>query len=107
MIIKTIHVDFDDLKAMAPEQFSLGPEPKLLTPGTISSGLMPNIPSSTPYVPPTKNDWETLFQPMFDEYLNLPPCVDPQFLTVITAEPVVLTGRAPDYLGFHPIHVTG
>nr|GEU42564.1 retrovirus-related Pol polyprotein from transposon TNT 1-94 [Tanacetum cinerariifolium] len=59
----------------ASKQFSSGPEPKLLTPGTINSGLMPNIPSSTPYVLPKKNDWEILFQPMFDEYLNPPPCV--------------------------------
>ncbi|GJV44257.1 hypothetical protein Tco_1428793 [Tanacetum coccineum] len=42
-----------------------------------SKRLVQNIPSSTLYVPPTKNDWETLFQPMFDEYLNPPPCVDP------------------------------
>ncbi|GJR53034.1 retrovirus-related pol polyprotein from transposon TNT 1-94 [Tanacetum coccineum] len=46
-------------------------------------GLVPNIPSSTPYVPPTKNDWEILFQPIFDEYLNPPPCVDPQVPAVI------------------------
>ncbi|GJU73294.1 retrovirus-related pol polyprotein from transposon TNT 1-94 [Tanacetum coccineum] len=59
--------------AMASEQFSSGLGPKLLTLGTINSGLVPNIPSSTPYVPPTKNDWEILFQPMFDEYLNPPP----------------------------------
>nr|GEW16352.1 retrovirus-related Pol polyprotein from transposon TNT 1-94 [Tanacetum cinerariifolium] len=32
-------------------------------------------PSSTPYVPPTTNDWDMLFQPMFDEYLN-PPSSD-------------------------------
>ncbi|GJZ71836.1 retrovirus-related pol polyprotein from transposon TNT 1-94 [Tanacetum coccineum] len=44
----------------------LGPGPKLLTPGIISLGLVQNIPSSTLYVPPTKNDWEILFQPMFD-----------------------------------------
>ncbi|GJR81186.1 hypothetical protein Tco_1164958 [Tanacetum coccineum] len=65
--------------------------PKLLTPGTISSGLVPNIPSSTPYVPPTNNDWEKLFQPMFDEYLNPPPCVDPQFSAVIALEPTIST----------------
>ncbi|GJR20331.1 retrovirus-related pol polyprotein from transposon TNT 1-94 [Tanacetum coccineum] len=70
----------------------LGPGPKLLTPGTISSGLVQNIPSSTPYVLPTKNDWEILFQPMFDEYLNPPPCVDPHVPTVIAPEPVVSTG---------------
>ncbi|GJT64374.1 retrovirus-related pol polyprotein from transposon TNT 1-94 [Tanacetum coccineum] len=58
---------------MASKQFSSGPGPKLLTPGTISSGLVQNIPSSTPYVPPAKNDQEILFQPMFDEYLNPPP----------------------------------
>ncbi|GKE61134.1 hypothetical protein Tco_1511501 [Tanacetum coccineum] len=50
MTVKTL------LSAMASEQFSSGPGPKLLTPRTISSGLVPNIPSSTPYVPPTKND---------------------------------------------------
>ncbi|GJV75487.1 retrovirus-related pol polyprotein from transposon TNT 1-94 [Tanacetum coccineum] len=65
---------------------ALGPGPKLLTPAT-SSGLVPNIPSSTPYVLPTKNDWEILFQPMFDEYLNPPPCIDPQVLAVLAPEP--------------------
>ncbi|GJW08521.1 hypothetical protein Tco_1570944 [Tanacetum coccineum] len=40
---------------MASKQFSLGPALQLLTPGTISSGLMQNPPSPTPYVPPTKN----------------------------------------------------
>ncbi|GJT48076.1 hypothetical protein Tco_0974233 [Tanacetum coccineum] len=39
------------------------------------SRLMQNLPSSTPYVPPTKNDWDILFQPMFDEYFNPPPSV--------------------------------
>nr|GEV44909.1 retrovirus-related Pol polyprotein from transposon TNT 1-94 [Tanacetum cinerariifolium] len=41
-----------------------------LTPGTISSGLVSNPPSSTPQALPTKNDWDLLFQPMFDEYFN-------------------------------------
>ncbi|GKE74152.1 hypothetical protein Tco_1536193 [Tanacetum coccineum] len=31
--------------------------------------------------------------PMFDEYLNPPPCVDPQVPTVITPEPTISTGR--------------
>ncbi|GJV07986.1 retrovirus-related pol polyprotein from transposon TNT 1-94 [Tanacetum coccineum] len=55
-------------------------------------GLVQNIPSSSPYVPPIKNDWETLLQPMFDEYLNPPPCVDPQVPTIIAQEHVVSTG---------------
>ncbi|GKC83868.1 retrovirus-related pol polyprotein from transposon TNT 1-94 [Tanacetum coccineum] len=92
MIIETIHVDFDELTTMASEQFSLGPGPKLMTPRTMSSGLVPNILSSAMYVPPSKNDREILFQPMFDEYLNPPPCVDPQVPAVIAPEPAVSTG---------------
>ncbi|GKD53091.1 retrovirus-related pol polyprotein from transposon TNT 1-94, partial [Tanacetum coccineum] len=78
--------------AMASEQFISGLGPKLLSPGKISSGLVQNISSSTPYVPPIKDDWEILFQPMFDEYLNPPPSVDLQAPTFITPEPVVSTG---------------
>ncbi|GJT60300.1 retrovirus-related pol polyprotein from transposon TNT 1-94 [Tanacetum coccineum] len=70
----------------------LGPKPKLLTPGTISSGLMQNIPSSTSCVSPTKKDWEILFQPMFDEYLNPPLCVDLYVPVVIAPELIVSTG---------------
>nr|GEZ07064.1 hypothetical protein [Tanacetum cinerariifolium] len=39
--------------------------------------------SSTPYVPPSRNDWDLLFQPMFDEFLNPPPSVDTQAPGVI------------------------
>ncbi|GJV96748.1 hypothetical protein Tco_1548325 [Tanacetum coccineum] len=92
MIIETIHVGFDELTSMASEQFSSRPGPKLLTPGTISSGLVLNIPSSTLYVLPAKNDWEILFQPMFDVYLNSPPRVDPQVPAVIAPERAVSNG---------------
>nr|GFC97037.1 hypothetical protein [Tanacetum cinerariifolium] len=44
-----------------------------MTPGTISSGLVRTSSSSTSYVPPSRNDWDLLFQSMFDELLNLPP----------------------------------
>ncbi|GJW54413.1 gag-pol polyprotein [Tanacetum coccineum] len=46
-----------DFLAMASKQFSSGPEPQLLTPRTHNSGLVPNPPSPTPYVPPTKKDF--------------------------------------------------
>nr|GEW69465.1 retrovirus-related Pol polyprotein from transposon TNT 1-94 [Tanacetum cinerariifolium] len=39
--------------------------------------------SSTPYVPPSRKDWDLLFQPMFDELLNPPPSVDPKAPEVI------------------------
>ncbi|GKA91231.1 hypothetical protein Tco_0813101 [Tanacetum coccineum] len=63
------------LHEMAFEQSSSGPALHEMTPGTISSGLVQNPPSTTPYVPPTKNDWDVLFQPMFDEYFNPPSSV--------------------------------
>nr|GEY48509.1 hypothetical protein [Tanacetum cinerariifolium] len=47
-IIETIHVDFDELTAMASEQSSSGLTLHEMTPATISSGLVPNPTSSTP-----------------------------------------------------------
>nr|GEY23321.1 hypothetical protein [Tanacetum cinerariifolium] len=54
-----------------------------MTPATISSGLVLKPSSSTPYVPPSRNDRDLLFQPMFDELLNPSPSVDPQAPEVI------------------------
>nr|GEZ60072.1 integrase, catalytic region, zinc finger, CCHC-type, peptidase aspartic, catalytic [Tanacetum cinerariifolium] len=39
--------------------------------------------SSIPYVPPSRNDWDLLFQTLFDELLTPPPSVDPQAPKVI------------------------
>ncbi|GJV74648.1 retrovirus-related pol polyprotein from transposon TNT 1-94, partial [Tanacetum coccineum] len=75
-IIETIHVDFDELTAMAFEHSSSGPALHEMTPATISSGLVPNPPPLTPFVPPSRIDWDILFQPMFDELLTPPPSVD-------------------------------
>nr|GFA05490.1 retrovirus-related Pol polyprotein from transposon TNT 1-94 [Tanacetum cinerariifolium] len=47
-IIKTIHVGFDELAAMASEQSSSGPALHEMTPATISLGFMTNPTSSTP-----------------------------------------------------------
>nr|GEV98230.1 retrovirus-related Pol polyprotein from transposon TNT 1-94 [Tanacetum cinerariifolium] len=82
-ILETIHVDFDELTAMASEQSSSGPALNEMTPATISSGLVQKLSSSTPYVPPSRNDWDFLFQPLFDELLTPSPSVDPQALAVI------------------------
>nr|GEX11622.1 hypothetical protein [Tanacetum cinerariifolium] len=77
-IIETIHVDFDELTAMASEQSSSGHALHEMTPATISSGLVPKPTSSTPFIPPSRNDWDLLFQPLFDELLTPSPSVDPQ-----------------------------
>ncbi|GKC76942.1 retrovirus-related pol polyprotein from transposon TNT 1-94 [Tanacetum coccineum] len=93
-IIETIYVDFDELTAMASEHSSSGPALHEMTPVTISSGLVPNPPSSTPFVPPSRSDWDLLFQPMFDESLNPPPYVDLQAPEVIAPIPEVV---APEH----------
>nr|GEW53348.1 hypothetical protein [Tanacetum cinerariifolium] len=75
-IMETIHVQFDELtEQMASVHLGTGPAPNLLTPGQISSGLVPNPIPATPYTPPTNKELEILFQPMFDEYLK-PPRVE-------------------------------
>ncbi|GJR80075.1 retrovirus-related pol polyprotein from transposon TNT 1-94 [Tanacetum coccineum] len=92
LIIETIHVTFDELTTMAYEQFSSGPGPQIMTPITLSSGLVPNPSSPTPYVPPTKKDWEILFQPMFDEYFSPPTSVTSQVPAATALVPVDSTG---------------
>ncbi|GKA18563.1 retrovirus-related pol polyprotein from transposon TNT 1-94 [Tanacetum coccineum] len=49
-----------------------GPVPTFLMPRQISSRLVPNPVPAAPYVPPTNKELQILFQPMFDEYLELP-----------------------------------
>ncbi|GJR96670.1 retrovirus-related pol polyprotein from transposon TNT 1-94 [Tanacetum coccineum] len=78
---------------MASEHISSGPELHDMTP-VVSSGLVANPPPSTPFVPPSRSDWDLLFQPMFDESLNPPPYVDLQAPEVIAPIPEVV---APEH----------
>ncbi|GKA42040.1 retrovirus-related pol polyprotein from transposon TNT 1-94 [Tanacetum coccineum] len=96
-----LHIDlyFDELTAMASEHRSSGPALHEMTPVTISSRLVPNPPPSTSFVPPSRTDWDILFQPMFDELLTPPPSVDhlaPEVIAliakVVALGPVVSTG---------------
>ncbi|GKE48088.1 integrase, catalytic region, zinc finger, CCHC-type containing protein [Tanacetum coccineum] len=70
IITKTIHVTFDELTMMAYEQLSSGPGLKGMTPATSSTRLGSNPVSQQPCLPPIRDDWDWLFQPMFDEYFN-------------------------------------
>nr|GEU86211.1 hypothetical protein [Tanacetum cinerariifolium] len=63
-----------------------------MTPGTLSSGLVPQPPSSTHFVPPTRNDWDTLLQLLFDKCFHPPPCVDHHVPEVAALKPTILTG---------------
>nr|GEZ31531.1 hypothetical protein [Tanacetum cinerariifolium] len=86
-IIETIHVTFDELTSMASKQFSSGPRLQCMTPVTSSSGLVLN--PIQPCVPPNRDDWDHLFQPMFDEYFN-PPTI------AVSPVPVAAAQRAVD-----------
>ncbi|GJS97658.1 hypothetical protein Tco_0804626 [Tanacetum coccineum] len=70
-----------------------------MTPATISSGLVPNTPPSTPYVPPSRTNWDILFQPLFDKLLNPSPSIDPPAHEVIAPNAEVLAPEPADSNG--------
>ncbi|GKF03813.1 hypothetical protein Tco_0034481 [Tanacetum coccineum] len=81
---------------MASEHSSLELALHEMTLAIISSRLVPNPPPSTSFVPPSRSDWDILFQPLFDEFLNPPSSADrpaPNFIAPI-AEVVVLEPAA-------------
>ncbi|GJT17618.1 retrovirus-related pol polyprotein from transposon TNT 1-94, partial [Tanacetum coccineum] len=86
-IIETIHVDIDKLTATDSEQLGSGPGLQCMTPATSSSGLVPNPIPQKPCIPPPRDDWDRLFEPMFDEYFN-PPTI------VVSPVPVAAAPRA-------------
>ncbi|GKB12719.1 integrase, catalytic region, zinc finger, CCHC-type containing protein [Tanacetum coccineum] len=77
---------------MAPVHSSTGPEPILLTPGRISSGLVPDPFLAATYAPPTNKDLEILFQPMSDEYFEPPGVERPVPPTPAVQVPVASAG---------------
>ncbi|GKF49729.1 retrovirus-related pol polyprotein from transposon TNT 1-94, partial [Tanacetum coccineum] len=96
-IVETIHVDFDELTVIASEHSSSGPALFEMTPATISSGLVPNPHPSTSFIPPSRTDWDKLFQPSFDEFLNPSPSVDHPAPEVVA--PKVITPVLVDSTG--------
>ncbi|GKD48681.1 hypothetical protein Tco_1277657, partial [Tanacetum coccineum] len=59
-------------KKKAYRIYNRRPELQFMTPATSSSGLVPNPIPQKPCIPPPRDDWDRLFQPMFDEYFNPP-----------------------------------
>nr|GEW57471.1 retrovirus-related Pol polyprotein from transposon TNT 1-94 [Tanacetum cinerariifolium] len=97
-IMETIHVQFDELtEPMAPVHLGTGPAPYFLTPGQISSGLVPNSVPATPFAPPTNKELKILFQPMFDEYLEPPRAERPVSPTQAVQAPVHSVAE-PNYM---------
>ncbi|GJR04452.1 retrovirus-related pol polyprotein from transposon TNT 1-94 [Tanacetum coccineum] len=64
------------LTTMASKQFSSGPGLHSMTSATSSSGLIQNPLPQQPCIPPPRDDWDRLFQPMFDEYFTPPSIAD-------------------------------
>nr|GEW89084.1 retrovirus-related Pol polyprotein from transposon TNT 1-94 [Tanacetum cinerariifolium] len=83
--------DSKDLGKLKPKA-DIVQDPHLMTPGTLSLRLVPNPIPQPPYVPPTKNDWNILFQPMFDEFFNPPSSVVPLVPVAAAPKPVDPTG---------------
>ncbi|GJX55326.1 retrovirus-related pol polyprotein from transposon TNT 1-94 [Tanacetum coccineum] len=84
-IIETIHVNFEELTAIASEQSSLEPSLHEMTPTTPSSRLVPTPTPSEPFVPPSRHEWDLMFQPMFDEFFSPPASV--AFLVLVEEAP--------------------
>nr|GFA58222.1 hypothetical protein [Tanacetum cinerariifolium] len=70
-----------------------------MTPATISSRLVQKSTSSTPFVPPLRNDWELLFQPLFDKLLTPPPSIDPSAPAVIAPIAKVIALKPAESIG--------
>ncbi|GJS00107.1 integrase, catalytic region, zinc finger, CCHC-type containing protein [Tanacetum coccineum] len=70
-----------------------------MTPAIISSGLVPNPPPLTLFVPPFKTNWDILFQPLFDELLNPPPSIDPPAPEVIALNVAVVALTPVESIG--------
>ncbi|GKC53460.1 retrovirus-related pol polyprotein from transposon TNT 1-94 [Tanacetum coccineum] len=94
-IMETIHMQFDELtKLMAPMHISTGPAPILLSPGQISSGLVPDPIPAAPYVLPTNKDLEIFFHLMFDEYFE-PPSVERPVSPAPAVQVLVVSAGTP------------
>ncbi|GJS84293.1 hypothetical protein Tco_0750834 [Tanacetum coccineum] len=72
---QTLRDYYDQLTAMASKQSSLEPALHEMTPATPSSGLVPNPPPSASFVPPSRHEWDLVFQPVFDKFFSPPASV--------------------------------
>ncbi|GJZ06642.1 retrovirus-related pol polyprotein from transposon TNT 1-94 [Tanacetum coccineum] len=73
---------------------SSGPEPFMMTPGQLNSGLAPSHVPATTNIPPTDKDLEILFQPMFDEYFEQSTDSEPVPTATVVNAPIVSTNTS-------------
>ncbi|GJY71449.1 retrovirus-related pol polyprotein from transposon TNT 1-94 [Tanacetum coccineum] len=72
----------------ARSDVNLGPEPIMMTPGQLNSGLALSLVPATTYILPTDKDLEILFQPMFDEYFDQSTYSEPVPTATIVNAPI-------------------
>nr|GFB61870.1 Gag-Pol polyprotein [Tanacetum cinerariifolium] len=107
-IMETIHVQLDELtEPMAHVHLGTGPAPNFLTPGQISSCLVPNSVPATPYAPPTNKELEIVFNHCSMNIWNLLVLKD-RFLLLKqnklqSTQPVHL--HLPPLIKMHPLQV--
>ncbi|GJX79836.1 retrovirus-related pol polyprotein from transposon TNT 1-94 [Tanacetum coccineum] len=63
-----------------------------MTPTTPSLRLVLNPPPLAPFVPPMRNEWDLVFQPVFDELFSPPDSVASPVSVVEAPTPIDLTG---------------
>ncbi|GKC18799.1 retrovirus-related pol polyprotein from transposon TNT 1-94 [Tanacetum coccineum] len=83
-------------KKKAYRIYNRRPKLQCMTPATSSLRLVPIPIPQQPCIPPPRDDWDRLFQPMFDEYFN-PPTI---------AVSLVLVAVAPRAIDLADSHVS-
>ncbi|GJV94281.1 retrovirus-related pol polyprotein from transposon TNT 1-94 [Tanacetum coccineum] len=87
---KALLEDLGKLNAKA----DIGPGLQVMTPATSSSGLVQNIIPQQLCNAPKRDNWDSLFQPLFDEYFN-PPTIDVSPVPVADAPGAVDIADSP------------
>ncbi|GJR38214.1 retrovirus-related pol polyprotein from transposon TNT 1-94 [Tanacetum coccineum] len=79
-------------KKKAYRIYNRRPGLQCMTPAIPSSGLVPNPPPSALYVPPSRHEWDLVFQPVFDEFFSPPASFASPIHVEEALAPVELTG---------------
>ncbi|GJU48375.1 ribonuclease H-like domain-containing protein [Tanacetum coccineum] len=79
-------------KIMRYGDYQIGTRLHEMTPATLSSGLVLNLNPTAPLVPPTRKDWDLVFQPVFDEFFSTPSSVASPVPAMVAPAPVMSTG---------------
>ncbi|GJW14326.1 retrovirus-related pol polyprotein from transposon TNT 1-94 [Tanacetum coccineum] len=89
---QTLRDYYEQLTAMASKQLGSRPGLQCMTPAIPSSGLIPNPPPSAPFIPPSRHEWDLVFQLVFDEFFSPPASVASPVLIEEAPAPVESTG---------------